>query len=68
MGLAGTGTASGVAVGQFEVLASLIFLILGGVFVPRRGTVFAGYLNLLPLFIVVVPGVIDYALSQRGGL
>ena len=34
MGLAGTGAASGVAVGQFEVLASLILLILGWVFVP----------------------------------
>ncbi|MBC8277949.1 MAG: sodium/solute symporter [FCB group bacterium] len=34
IGLAGTGAASGVAVGQFEVLASLILLILGWVFVP----------------------------------
>ncbi len=34
VGLAGTGAASGVAVGQFEVLASLILLILGWVFVP----------------------------------
>lgn len=34
VGLAGTGAASGVAVGQFEVLASLILLMLGWVFVP----------------------------------
>jgi Na+(H+)/acetate symporter ActP len=34
VGLAGTGAASGVAVGQFEILASLILLVLGWVFVP----------------------------------
>jgi len=34
IGLAGTGYTSGVAVGQFEVLASLILLVLGWVFVP----------------------------------
>lgn len=34
IGLAGTGADSGVAVGQFEVLASLILLLLGWVFVP----------------------------------
>src|SRR5690606_11714174 len=34
VGLAGTGAASGVAVGQFEVLASLVLLLLGWVFVP----------------------------------
>ncbi len=34
VGLAGTGAASGVAVGHFEVLASLILLLLGWVFVP----------------------------------
>jgi SSS family solute:Na+ symporter len=34
VGLAGTGAHSGVAVGQFEVLASLILLCLGWVFVP----------------------------------
>ena len=34
VGLAGTGAARGVAVGQFEVLASLILLLLGWVFVP----------------------------------
>ncbi|HEX6106601.1 MAG TPA: sodium:solute symporter [Gemmatimonadales bacterium] len=34
VGLAGTGAASGVAVGHFEMLASLILLLLGWVFVP----------------------------------
>jgi SSS family solute:Na+ symporter len=34
VGLAGTGADSGVAVGQFEVLASLILIILAWVFVP----------------------------------
>ena len=34
VGLAGTGAAGGVAVGQFEILASLILLLLGWVFVP----------------------------------
>jgi solute:Na+ symporter, SSS family len=34
----------------------------------RRGTIFAGYLKLLPLFIFVLPGVIAYALSQQGRL
>ncbi|HSR70411.1 MAG TPA: sodium:solute symporter [Acidobacteriota bacterium] len=34
VGLAGTGANSGVAVGQFEILASLILLLLGWVFVP----------------------------------
>jgi solute:Na+ symporter, SSS family len=32
----------------------------------RRGTIFAGYLKLLPLFIFVIPGVIAYALVQQG--
>ncbi|HSH74545.1 MAG TPA: sodium/solute symporter, partial [Longimicrobiales bacterium] len=34
----------------------------------RRGTVLAGYLKLLPLFIFVIPGVIAYALTQQGRL
>ncbi len=34
VGLAGTGAASGLAVGHFEVLASLILVLLGWVFVP----------------------------------
>jgi SSS family solute:Na+ symporter len=34
----------------------------------RRGTIWAGYLKLLPLFIFVIPGVIAYALSQQGRL
>ena len=29
----------------------------------RKGTIFAGYLKMLPLFIFVIPGVIAYALS-----
>ena len=42
IGLAGSGAASGLAVGQFEILASLILLVLGWVFVPfylRSGVV-----------------------------
>ena len=31
----------------------------------RRGTIFAGYLKLLPLFIFVIPGVIAHALAQK---
>ncbi len=34
VGLAGTGAARGFAVGQFEILASLILLVLGWAFVP----------------------------------
>jgi SSS family solute:Na+ symporter len=34
----------------------------------RRGTIFAGYLKLLPLFIFVIPGVIAYALAKQGRL
>lgn len=34
VGLAGTGAHSGIAVAQFEILASLILLLLGWVFVP----------------------------------
>lgn len=36
VGLAGTGAASGVAVAQFELLASLILILLGWFFVPSR--------------------------------
>lgn len=32
----------------------------------RKGTIFAGYLKLLPLFIFVIPGIIALALSQKG--
>ena len=32
----------------------------------RRGTIFAGYLKVLPLFIFVIPGVIAAGLAQRG--
>ncbi len=34
----------------------------------RRGSIFAGFLKLLPLFIFVIPGVIAYALAQQGEL
>jgi solute:Na+ symporter, SSS family len=34
----------------------------------RRGTIFAGFLKLLPLFIFVIPGVIAYVLVQQGRL
>ncbi len=34
----------------------------------RRGTIFAGFLKVLPLFIFVIPGVIAYSLSQQGAL
>ena len=34
----------------------------------RRGTIFAGYLKVLPLFIFVIPGVIAAALVQQGDL
>jgi SSS family solute:Na+ symporter len=34
----------------------------------RRGTIFAGYLKLLPLFIFVIPGIVAYALAQQGRL
>jgi SSS family solute:Na+ symporter len=34
----------------------------------RLGTVFAGYLKILPLFLFVVPGVIAYCLAQSGRL
>jgi SSS family solute:Na+ symporter len=32
----------------------------------RRGTIFAGYLKMLPLFIFVVPGIVAYALNKAG--
>lgn len=34
----------------------------------RRGTIFAGYLKLLPLFLFVIPGVIAFALTQKGDI
>jgi len=34
----------------------------------RRGSIFGGILKLLPLFIFVIPGVIAYALVQKGKL
>ncbi len=32
----------------------------------RRGAIFAGYMKLLPVFIFLVPGMIAYALAQKG--
>ena len=32
----------------------------------RRGTIFGGFLKMLPLFLFVIPGVIAYALAQKG--
>ncbi len=32
----------------------------------RKGTLFGGFLKILPLFIFVIPGVIAFALSQKG--
>jgi SSS family solute:Na+ symporter len=32
----------------------------------RRGTIFAGYLKMLPLFIFIIPGLIAFALDQQG--
>jgi SSS family solute:Na+ symporter len=34
----------------------------------RRGTIFAGFLKLLPLFVFVIPGVIAHVLAERGEL
>jgi SSS family solute:Na+ symporter len=34
----------------------------------RRGTIFAGYLKLLPVFIFLVPGMIAFSLRQKGML
>lgn len=34
--------------------------------VARQSTIFAGYLKLLPIFIFVIPGVIAFALAQKG--
>jgi SSS family solute:Na+ symporter len=34
--------------------------------VARRGTIFAGYLKLTPVFIFLVPGMIAFALAQKG--
>jgi SSS family solute:Na+ symporter len=32
----------------------------------RKGTIFGGFLKLTPLFIFIIPGIIAYALSQKG--
>lgn len=50
---------------QFIVQRTLSAKNLGH---ARRGTIFAGYLKLLPLFLFVIPGVIAYGLVQQGKL
>lgn len=37
-----------------------------GIQAARRGTIFAGYLKLLPVFIFLLPGTIAYALNAKG--
>ncbi|EWH09809.1 sodium:solute symporter family protein [Catenovulum agarivorans DS-2] len=37
-----------------------------GIKEARRGTIFAGYLKLLPVFIFLVPGMIAFALQEKG--
>ena len=32
----------------------------------RKGTVFAGYIKMLPMFLFVLPGMVAFALSQKG--
>ena len=32
----------------------------------RKGTIFGGFLKIMPLFIFIVPGIIAFALSQKG--
>ena len=32
----------------------------------RRGTIFAGYMKLLPVFIFMIPGMIAFAMNQKG--
>ena len=39
-----------------------------GVDQARRGTIFAGFLKQLPMFIFVLPGVVAYVLAQQGQL
>jgi solute:Na+ symporter, SSS family len=34
----------------------------------RKGTIFAGFLKLTPLFLFIIPGVIAYALFQQGAI
>ena len=33
----------------------------------RRGTIFAAYMKMLPLFIFIVPGMLAFALAKTGG-
>lgn len=34
----------------------------------RRGTIFGAYLKLLPVFLFLIPGMIAFAMSQKGGI
>lgn len=34
----------------------------------RKGTIFGGFLKMLPVFLFVLPGIIAYALSQKGAI
>ena len=43
-------------------------LSAAGVDQARRGTLFGGYLKVLPLFLFVIPGVIAYGLARKGTL
>ena len=43
-------------------------LSAAGVDQARRGTIFGGFLKVLPLFLFVVPGVIAYGLAKNGAL
>jgi SSS family solute:Na+ symporter len=36
--------------------------------VARRGTIFAGYMKLLPVFIFLIPGMIAFTMAQKGML
>jgi SSS family solute:Na+ symporter len=43
-------------------------LSAAGIDDARRGTIFAGFLKILPLFVFVVPGIVARALEQSGDL
>ena len=43
-------------------------LSANGIDQARRGTIFGGFLKILPLFVFVVPGIIARALEQSGQL
>ncbi|MDX1429054.1 MAG: sodium:solute symporter, partial [Rhodothermales bacterium] len=43
-------------------------LSANGIDNARRGTIFGGFLKILPLFIFVLPGIVAFALVKNGGL